>query len=123
MKLGRLVLVTRVRVLRTRLYTPAIQLTKYTSDIYILASVLSIRTILELNRLCYAHVVQELLLAYCYTLLRYCYHPLCLRLLFYRRLSFYLFYVHYVHHWGLYHILFCRFLISKIDVALQLTKL
>jgi len=29
----------------------------------------------------------------------------------------------YVHHLGLYCILFCRFLISKINVALQLTKL
>ena len=36
-------------------------------------------------------------LAYCYTLLRYCYHPLCLcRLLFCRRLSFYLFQYCYV---------------------------
>ena len=30
----------------------------------------------------HAHAVQELLLAYCYTLLQYCYHSMCLCLLF-----------------------------------------
>jgi len=30
----------------------------------------------------HAHAVQELLLAYCHTLLQYCYHPVCLYLLF-----------------------------------------
>ena len=38
----------------------------------------------------------ELLLAYCCTLLWYCYHPLCLCLLFQRRLSFCPFYYCYV---------------------------
>ena len=66
--------------------------------------------------------VEELLLAYCFTLLRYCYHPLCLRLLFKRRLSFYLFHYCYIHHLGRYYLLCRRFLIAEINVALQLIK-
>ena len=56
------------------------------------------------------------------TLLWYCYHPLCLCRL--RRWFFYLFnYCYVCTSLSLYCILFRRFLISKINVALQLTKL
>jgi len=61
-------------------------------------------------RVCLALVVK-------WAQLRYCYHPLCLCCLLFLDTF------HYVHHLGLYCILFRRFLISKINVVLQLTKL
>jgi len=59
-----------------------------------------------------------------YSMLRYCYHPLCLCLVLQRRLSFYLF--HYCYACASFSLILHfsrRFLISKINVALQLTKL
>jgi len=68
------------------------------------------------DRLYHSHAVQELLLAYCYTVLLYCHHPSCLCcLLFWRRSPFINFFIAmYVHRLGLYCILLRVFLISII---------
>jgi len=52
-------------------------------------------------------------------------HTLCLCCLLFRDVYPFIYFIiaMYVHHLGLYCILFRRFLISKINVALQLTKL
>jgi len=81
---------------------------------------------LKWPRLYHAHAVQELLLAYCWTpccgtVITHCAYVVC----YFRDVYPFIYFVigMYVHHLGLYCILFRRFLISKINVALQLTKL
>jgi len=70
--------------------------------------------------------VQELLLTYCWTpccdtVITRCAYVVC----YFRDVYPFIYFIIavYVHHLGLYCVLFHRFLISKINVALQLTKL